>query len=188
MSPSDAAEYLRGWRSQYEMRKRAADAAIHKRGDNPLTKREKKRVRRMGIETGVDVAEGALENKRRGVMEEDTVTAEAYAIEENQRQFAGDPSYEITRTYGAVERDEHDLEEAYEEYEKGIERGIRAKVHAAGENPHTKTSRKKAAKKAAATRKKKAAKRSRAAKKGVKTESSADIKLKARMRGLIGKA
>lgn len=52
------------------------------------------------------------------------LTNAAYESEQNSRQYAGHPTYDITSYYGAPERDEYDIEVAYEAYEAGVSKGI----------------------------------------------------------------
>jgi hypothetical protein len=54
----------------------------------------------------------------------DVLTNAAWESEQNARQYAGHPTYEITRVFGDHDRDEWDLEEAYEHYEEGVGKGI----------------------------------------------------------------
>lgn len=59
---------------------------------------------------------------------EEVLTAAAFDGEQNARQMAGHPTYEITATYGDPDRDEYDIEEAYELYEAGVNKGIESGI------------------------------------------------------------
>jgi hypothetical protein len=71
--------------------------------------------------------EGEDEDDLKLLSYEDAVAVVANAAwegEQNSRQYSGHSTYEITRIFGARDRDEWDLEEAYEHYEEGVSRGI----------------------------------------------------------------
>jgi hypothetical protein len=143
-----------------------------------------------------------------GTLDPRTVKAELSQISRETRDYHGkrggaDPSWAIVaydvNWEDASMYDDHTGERIPSAYAEDEAEG-----HLEGDNPATKAQRSRWAKKAAKTRKK-AAKRSKAAEKGARSraakkaakrrkskktnaESSADIKLKARMRGLIGRA
>jgi hypothetical protein len=108
-----------------------------------LTKTEKRDLTQAGYDEGLESAKyaeitdmefsevgvvGENEDDLQNLSYDDAISVVSYAAwesEQNSRQYAGHVTYDITRTYyGAHGRDEWDLDEAYELYEAGVDKGI----------------------------------------------------------------